>query len=59
MSRAALEIGDFLPATFAAPGMSEAEFLELSRKFPDARVEYTADGTVIVIPLQTLRAARK
>ena len=50
MSRAAVEIENFLPATLTAPGLSEAEFLELCAKFPDAMVEYTADGRVIVTP---------
>jgi Uma2 family endonuclease len=50
MTRAVLEIEDYLPATLTAPGLSESEFLELCRKFPDAMVEYTADGTVIVTP---------
>jgi Uma2 family endonuclease len=45
-----LEIDKLLPATFTAPGLSEAEFLELCARFPDAMVEYTSDGTVIVMP---------
>lgn len=45
-----LELDKLLPATFTAPGLSEAEFLELAAKFPDARVEYTSEGTVIVMP---------
>ena len=49
-THAALEIEKLLPATFTAPGLSEAEFLKLCAKFPDAMVEYTADGTVIVMP---------
>ena len=44
------EIEKLLPATFTAPGLSEEEFLEFANQFPDARVEYTADGTVIVMP---------
>src|SRR5437879_9663092 len=48
--QAALEIEKLLPATFTAPGLSEAEFLKLCAKFPDAMVEYTKDGTVIVMP---------
>jgi len=49
-TQTALEIENLLPATFTAPGLSEAEFLELCEKFPDAFLEYTADGTVIVMP---------
>src|SRR5437879_6747474 len=48
--QAALEIEKLLPATFTAPGLSEAEFLKLCAKFPDAMVEYTSDGRVIVMP---------
>jgi len=46
----ALEIEKLLPATFTAPGLSEAEFLKLCARFPDAMVEYTSDGRVIVMP---------
>lgn len=45
-----IAIDKLLPATFTAPGLSEAEFLELCAQFPDAMVEYTSDGTVIVMP---------
>jgi Uma2 family endonuclease len=50
--QAAREIEKFLPATHTAPGLSEAEFLKLCAKFPDAMVEYTSDGRVIVMPLK-------
>lgn len=50
MTLSALQIDDMLPATFTAPGLSEAGFLELCSRLPDARVEYTSDGTVIVMP---------
>lgn len=46
----ALDLDKLLPATFTAPGLSEAEFLELCDQFPDAMLEYTSDGTVIVLP---------
>jgi Uma2 family endonuclease len=46
----ALELEKLLPATFTAPGLSEEEFLELCEKFPDAFLEYTADGTVTIMP---------
>jgi hypothetical protein len=36
-----LEIVGLLPATFTAPGLSEEDFLELCKKFPDAFLEYT------------------
>ncbi len=45
-----LELDKLLPATFTAPGLSEAEFLELAAKFPDATVEYTRDGTITIMP---------
>ena len=38
-THAALEIEKLLPATVTAPGLSEAEFLKLCAKFPDAMVE--------------------
>ena len=50
MALAELNIEQMLPATFTAPGLSETEFLALCDKFPDATLEYTEDGTVIVMP---------
>jgi len=54
----ALEIEKLLPATFTAPGLSEAEFLELCAKFPEDMVEYWADGTVIIMPPTNSRSAK-
>ena len=50
MTLSALAIENHLPATFTAPGLSEAEFMALCAQFPNAMVEYTADGTVILMP---------
>lgn len=50
MVETALDIANMLPATFTAPGLSEDEFLALCAKFPDATLEYTEDGTVIITP---------
>ena len=50
MVLAELNIEDMLPATFTAPGLSEEQFLALCAKFPDALLEYSEDGTVIVTP---------
>ena len=44
------EIETMLPATFTAPGLTEAQFLALSDELPDCFWEYTASGTVIVMP---------
>ena len=45
-----LDIRNMLPATFTAPGLTEAQFLKLCEEFPDAFLEYTADGRLIVMP---------
>jgi Uma2 family endonuclease len=50
MARAQLELENLLPATFTAPEMSEEEFFALCERFPDATVEYSQDGTVIIMP---------
>lgn len=50
MTLAALQIEKHLPATLTAPGLSEAEFLALAQEFPDSFLEYTADGTVLIMP---------
>jgi Uma2 family endonuclease len=46
----ALNLTDFLPATLTAPELTEAEFLGFCHKFPDYRLEYSADGTLIIMP---------
>lgn len=43
-------IETFLPATFTAPELTEADFLALCETFPDSRLEYSGDGTVIIMP---------
>jgi Uma2 family endonuclease len=45
-----LDLANLLPATLTAPGLTEDEFLALRDKFPDATLEYAADGTVIIMP---------
>lgn len=45
-----LDLAKLLPASFTAPGLTEAQFLQLCQEFPDAFVEYTAEGQVIVMP---------
>lgn len=50
MTLAALHLEDHLPATLTAPGLSEAQFLALAEDFPDCFLEYTAEGTVLIMP---------
>ncbi|MEI9814479.1 MAG: Uma2 family endonuclease [Acidobacteriota bacterium] len=47
---AELDLANLLPATFTAPDLTEEEFLALCAKFPDATLEYTADGTILIMP---------
>jgi Uma2 family endonuclease len=44
------EIEAMLPATFTVPGLTEAGFLEFCEKFPEDFLEYTPDGTLIIMP---------
>lgn len=46
----ALDIDKMLPATLTWPEMTEAEFVSLCEKFPDALLEYTPDGTILIMP---------
>lgn len=50
MVTATFEIDKLLPATFTVPDLSEAEFLEFCAKVPDATLEYTPDGTLLIMP---------
>ena len=49
-AQAAFNIATFLPATFTAPELTDAEFSTVSEQFPDARIEYSGDGTLIITP---------
>lgn len=48
--QAAFNIATFLPATLTAPELTEAEFLKFCEQFPDSRLEYSGDGTLIIMP---------
>lgn len=49
-AQAALNLTAFLPATLTAPELTEAEFLKFCQKFPDSMLEYSGDGTLIIMP---------
>ena len=40
----------YLPLTLTAPGITDAQFQELCEQYADFRVEYTADGELLVMP---------
>jgi Uma2 family endonuclease len=44
------DIEELVPVTFTKPGLTEEEYFELCARFDDFFVEYTADGTVIIMP---------
>jgi Uma2 family endonuclease len=46
----ALDISNMLPATLTVPGLTEDQFVKLCQKFPDAVVEYTKEGEVVIVP---------
>jgi Uma2 family endonuclease len=47
---AAIDLEDFLPATFTAPELTDEQFLAWCELFPDARLEYSEEGEIIVMP---------
>jgi Uma2 family endonuclease len=55
----ATDIANMLPATFTAPGLSEREFLALCQEYPDCNLEYTAEGTVIIMPATDPKSAAR
>ncbi|HXP83549.1 MAG TPA: Uma2 family endonuclease [Bryobacteraceae bacterium] len=59
MTLTAPEIDKYLPITLTAPGMTEEEFHELLVKFPDATVEYSADGTVTLMPPTSPKSGKR
>ena len=50
MAAHTIQLEDFLPATFTAPDLTDEQFLALCELFPDAMLEYTEEGEVIVMP---------
>src|SRR4051812_733152 len=50
MATIPLDITGMLPAALTAPDLTEAEFLDLCGQFPDATLEYTPEGTVLIMP---------
>jgi Uma2 family endonuclease len=59
MTLTAPEIDKYLPITLTAPGMTEEEFHQLLAKFPDATVEYSADGTVTLMPPTSPKSGKR
>ncbi len=49
-TQTAINLEDFLPATFTAPELTDEQFLALCELFPDATLEYTEEGEIIVMP---------
>jgi Uma2 family endonuclease len=46
----AIDLEDFLPATFTAPELTDEQFLAMCELFPDSTLEYTEEGEIIVMP---------
>lgn len=40
----------YLPLTLSAPGLTDAQFEELCQQYADYRVEYTAEGDLVIMP---------
>ena len=41
----------YLPVSLSVPGMTDAQFQELCEQYADYRLEYTAEGELILVPL--------
>ncbi len=46
----AIDLEDYLPATFTAPELTDEQFLAWCELFPDAMLEYTEEGEIVVMP---------
>ena len=46
----AIDLEDFLPATFTAPELTDEQFLAMCELFPEATLEYTEEGEIIMPP---------
>ena len=49
----------YMPLTLTAPGITDEQFQELCEQYEDYRVEYTAEGDLLVMPLPIRRQAPK
>ena len=49
-TQTAVHLEDFLPATFTAPELTDEQFLAVCELFPDATLEYTEEGEIVVMP---------
>jgi Uma2 family endonuclease len=49
-TQTAIHLEDLLPATFTAPDLTDEQFLAVCERFPDATVEYTEEGEILVMP---------
>jgi Uma2 family endonuclease len=49
-TQTAIHLEDFLPATFTAPELTDEQFLAVCELFPDATLEYTEEGEIVVMP---------
>ena len=49
-TQSAIHLEDLLPATFTSPELTDEQFLALCEQFPDATLEHTEDGEIIVMP---------
>ena len=45
-----IDLAQMLPASFTKKGLTEAQYFALCAKYEHAFIEYTADGTVILMP---------
>jgi Uma2 family endonuclease len=44
------DLDSYLPVTLSSPGLSDKEFADFCLRYPDYRVEYSAEGEIIVMP---------
>ena len=49
-TQTAIHLEDFLPATFTAPELTDEQFLAVCELFPEATLEYTEEGEIVVMP---------
>jgi Uma2 family endonuclease len=41
----------YLPLTLSAPGLTDAQFQDFCEQYADFRLEYTAEGELVIKPL--------
>jgi len=53
------QVAGYAPLSLSIPGLTEQQFIEWTQRFPDFRLEYSADGELIIMPGTSLETGER